>query len=505
MLKDGKIYVAVSGEKELYLLPRMANRHGIITGATGTGKTVTLKVLAESFSDLGVPVFLSDVKGDLTGTCVPGKETEDMKERIARFGISDIFRFSSYPTRFWDIFGEKGHPVRVTISGMGPVLLSRMLGLTDAQSGVLNVVFRVADENGLLLYDLKDLNAIVRYVGDNRTEFSAEYGNIAPASVNGILRTILQFENEGGDALFGLPELDIKDLMTTDDAGRGYINVLESEKLINSPGVYSIFLLWLMTELFEKLPEAGDPEKPVIVFFFDEAHLLFEEAPGTLIQKIKQVVRLIRSKGVGVYFVTQSPSDIPDSVLSQLSNKIQHALRAYTPKEQKALRAAAMSFRINPEFDTAKAISELGVGEAVVSFLDEKGVPVMAEKAKILPPQSMMGACDDHFVTEAINGSELESKYREPEDPESAYEIIEAARETLAAEKKKEEKKYSSGLTKVTGRAGKAAVSSVSRSISSSIVNSLTGGKAVSPSTALKRAATSALNTIMRGFFGNIK
>ncbi|MBR5767687.1 MAG: DUF853 family protein [Clostridia bacterium] len=486
----------------------MANRHGIITGATGTGKTVTLKVMAESFSDLGVPVFLSDVKGDLTGTCVPGADSDDMRERIGRFGIKEDFRYCGYPTRFWDIFGEAGHPVRVTVSGMGPMLLSRLFGLTDAQTGVLNIVFRIADENGLLLYDIRDLNAMLRFVSENREEFQKTYGSIMPVSVGAIQRALLEFENEGGEAIFGLPELDINDFMVRDGDGRGYINVLESSKLIQSPNVYAIFLLWLMTELFEKLPETGDPDIPKLVFFFDEAHVLFENAPRTLVQKITQIVKLIRSKGVGVYFISQSPSDVPDAVLSQLSNKIQHRLNAYTPKEQRALRAAATSYRANPEFDTAEAISNLGTGEALVSFLDEKGIPSVAKKACVLPPQSLIGPCDAGVLDAVVAESELEAKYREPSDPESAYEIIEKANAEL-----EKEKKYSSGLTKKTEKAGKAAANSIGRSISTSIVNTLTGGKAVSAKTAAKRAVTSALNSVIgprissifRGIFGNIK
>ena len=388
MFTDNKIWLAQS-DKRLFLLPNMANRHGLIAGATGTGKTVTMKVMAESFSEMGVPVFLADIKGDLTGMCKPGKDSADMQARIQRFGIED-FSYHGYPTRFWDIFGEVGHPVRVTVSSMGPVLLSRLLGLTEIQSGVLNIVFKVADDNGLLLLDLKDLRAMLQFVGENRAEFTVEYGNVSAASIGAIQRALLAFEQEGGELFFGEPELDITDWMATDVNGRGYINVLSSQKLIQSPTVYATFLLWMLTELFERLPEVGDLDKPKMIFFFDEAHLLFNGMPKALLQKIVQVVKLIRSKAVGVYFISQSPSDIPGDVLAQLSNRVQHALRAYTPDEQKAVRAAARAFRANPAFKTEDAIMELGVGEALVSFLDEEGIPSIVERASILPPQSLM-------------------------------------------------------------------------------------------------------------------
>ncbi len=429
MFKDGKIWIANS-DKRLFLLPKMANRHGIISGATGTGKTITMKVLAESFSDMGVPVFFSDVKGDLSGMCEPGRDTEDMRKRIERFGI-DGWEYKAYPTRFWDIFGEQGTPVRVTVSDMGPQLLSRLLNLTEVQTGVMNVVFRVADENGLNLIDFKDLRAMVQFVGDNRKEFTTEYGLVSTASIGAIQRALLEFSNEGGEIVFGEPALDIRDWMRTDYDGRGYINILNSSRLINSPKVYATFLLWMLTALFEKLPEVGDLEKPRIIFFFDEAHVLFDDAPKTLVQKIVRVVKLIRSKGVGVYFVTQSPSDIPDEVLAQLGNRIQHCLRAYTPNEQKAVRAAAKAFRVNLSFDTEEALMALGTGEALVSFLDPKGVPAIVENAKILPPQSLMGATDFERIDSVIASDELEFKYRERLDRESAYEIIAAARREM--------------------------------------------------------------------------
>lgn len=429
MYSDKKIWIAQS-DKNLYLLPEMANRHGLIAGATGTGKTVTMKVLAESFSDMGVPVFLQDIKGDLSGMCKKGADSEDMQERIARFGIEG-FQYHSYPTRFWDIFGEQGHPVRVTVSDMGPTLLARLLGLTEVQTGVLNVTFRVADDNGLLLLDLKDLRAMLQFVGDNRAEFTTMYGNVSAASVGAIQRALLQFEDEGGEIFFGEPMLDIRDWMRTDLDGRGYINILNAVRLIQSPKVYATFLLWMLTELYETLPEVGDLEKPRMIFFFDEAHLLFDDAPKALVQKIVQIVKLIRSKGVGVYFITQSPSDIPNDVLAQLSNRVQHALRAYTPAEQKSVRAAAKTFRVNPAFDTEEAIMELGVGEALVSFLDEKGIPTICERAFILPPQSLMGAADEKTVNKLILSDEFDAKYRETVDRESAYEIIMQANEEL--------------------------------------------------------------------------
>ena len=564
MLNDRKIWLAQS-DKNLYLLPAMANRHGLIAGATGTGKTITMKVMAESFSDLGVPVFMADVKGDLSGMCRPGADSENMRSRIARFGMEN-FQYKAYPTRFWDIFGEKGHPVRVTISEMGPVLLSRLFNLTEVQTGVLNIVFKVADEHGLLLLDLKDLRAMLQYVGDNRAEFTTMYGNVSSASVGAIQRALLSFEGEGGGLFFGEPALDIRDWMRTDIDGRGYINILSSDRLIQSPTVYSTFLLWMLTELFEKLPEVGDLDKPRMIFFFDEAHLLFDGAPKALVQKIVQVVKLIRSKGVGVYFISQSPSDIPNDVLAQLSNRVQHALRAYTPDEQKAVRAAARSFRKNPGFDTEEVLMALGVGEALVSFLDEEGVPSVAERAFILPPQSLMGPAEERAVQSLIVSDEFDLKYRENVDRESAYESLvraneelelrrrqegaaaaaekqrqkeeaqaqrqrlkqEAAaekqrqREAAAAEKQRlkeeaaaqrEAEKEAERRKKTFQRAASNAASSVARSVSSNIVNSIIGGKTVSTGTMAKRAATNALSSVMRegsqsiirGLFGNRK
>ena len=451
MYKDKKIWLAQS-DKNLFLLPNMANRHGLIAGATGTGKTITMKVMAESFSDMGVPVFMADVKGDLSGMCRKGQDSEDMQRRIARFGI-DGFEYRSYPTRFWDIFGENGIPVRVAVSEMGPVLLSRLLGLTEVQQGVLNIVFRVADDNELLLIDLKDLRAMVQFVGDHRAEFTTMYGNVSSASIGAIQRALLAFEDEGGELFFGEPSLNIKDWMRTDNDGRGYINVLSSQRLIQSPTVYGTFLLWMLTELFEKLPEVGDLEKPRMIFFFDEAHLLFSDCPKALVQKIVQVVKLIRSKGVGVYFISQSPSDIPNDVLAQLSNRVQHALRAYTPAEQKAVRAAAKAFRENPEFDTEAALMELGVGEALVSFLDEDGIPGIVERARILPPQSLMGAAEDGAVAKAVAADEFDLKYREAIDRESAYEVITAAKEELERKQAEEEEAAAAEKQRLGGTA----------------------------------------------------
>ena len=430
MIKDGKIWMAKAGDKDLYILPQMANRHGLIAGATGTGKTISMKVMAESFSDMGVPVFFSDVKGDLTGMCVPGLDTEDMRGRIERFGIEG-WQYKAYPTCFWDLFGENGHPLRVTVSGLGPMLLSRLLNLSDVQEGVLNIAFKVADDQGLLLLDMKDLRAMLQYIGDNRDEYTTMYGNVSTSSVGAIQRALLAFEQEGGLDMIGEPALDIRDWIKTDINGRGYINILSAARLIRSPMSYGTFLLWMLTELYEKLPEVGDLEKPRMVFFFDEAHTLFDDTPKALQNKIVQVVKLIRSKGVGVYFVTQNPGDIPGEVLQQLQNRIQHGLHAYTPAEMKGIKAAAESFRVNPEFNTEEALQSLGTGEALVSFLDEKGVPMIVEKAKILPPQSLMGAADPAKVSQQILAGEFELKYREPVDRESAYEIIMRAAQQL--------------------------------------------------------------------------
>ena len=415
--------IARHQDKELALLPQLANRHGCITGATGTGKTVTLQVLAQALSNIGVPVFLSDVKGDLSGLAKAGSLSPKMKERLDSLKIDEP-AWAGCPVTFWDVFGEKGHPVRATISDLGPVLLARMLNLNEIQQGVLQLVFKIADDNGLLLLDLKDLRTMLQHVGENAAQFQTEYGNISAASIGAIQRGLIAIDEQGGDRFFGEPMLNIEDFLQTDAKGKGMVNILCADKLLNSPRLYAIFLLWMLSELFELLPEVGDLEKPKLVFFFDEAHLLFDEAPKALLQKIEQVVRLIRSKGVGVYFVTQNPLDIPDTVLGQLGNRVQHALRAYTPRDQKAVQAAAETFRPNPQIDTAQAITELGVGEALVSFLDEKGRPHIVERAFIVPPASQIGPISDAERSEIIANSLIAGVYEKAVDRESAYEKI---------------------------------------------------------------------------------
>lgn len=422
MLSKDKIWIAKS-EIPIYLLPQMANRHGLIAGATGTGKTVTLKVLAESFSDRGVPVFLADIKGDLAGLAAPGINSPKLQERITRLGM-DNFSYKAYPVRFWDLFGEGGHPVRTTVSEMGALLLARLLGLNDTQTGIMNIVFRIADEKGLLLLDLKDLRAMIQYVGDHAKEFTLDYGNISPQSIGAILRSLITLEDQGGTCFFGEPSLDIFDWMQTTRDGKGYINILHSVKLFHTPALYSTFLLWMLSELFETLPEVGDMDKPKMVFFFDEAHLLFEDAPKVLLQKIEQVVRLIRSKGVGVYFITQNPADLPQDVLGQLGNRIQHALRAYTPSELKKVKAAAQAFRPNPQFDTETVITELATGEALISCLDEEGRPGIVERGFILPPQSQLGPIDEATRSRILTASPMSGKYDRMFDRESAYELL---------------------------------------------------------------------------------
>ncbi|MBI4988724.1 MAG: DUF853 family protein [Rhodocyclales bacterium] len=425
------LVIAKSGELELALLPALANRHGLITGATGTGKTVTLQVLAERLSSIGVPVFMADVKGDLSGLAAAGSITPKLKERLQAHGIAEP-QPTAFPAVFWDVFGESGHPVRATVSDMGPLLLGRLLNLNDTQAGVLQIVFRIADDNGLLLLDLKDLRAMVQHVGENAKQFTTEYGNVSAASVGAIQRALLQIEEQGGGSFFGEPMLDIADLMQT-DGGKGVVNILAADKLLNAPRLYSTFLLWLLAELFEQLPEAGDLDKPKLVFFFDEAHLLFNEAPPALLEKIEQVVRLIRSKGVGVYFITQNPLDVPETVLGQLGNRVQHALRAFTPRDQKAVKTAAQTLRQNPKLDTETAITELAVGEALVSFLDEKGRPSVVERAFILPPASRIGPLTAEERNAAIRGSLLYGHYEKAVDRESAYEKLKA-RAAQAAE-----------------------------------------------------------------------
>jgi DNA double-strand break repair helicase HerA and related ATPase len=413
------------GEKDLFLLPRMANRHGLVAGATGTGKTVTLQVMAEHFSRIGVPVFLADVKGDLAGVSQPGAPSPKLQERLALLKIKD-HAFDGSPVTFWDIFGEQGHPVRATVSDMGPLLLSRLLNLNDIQSGVLSIVFRIADDNGLHLLDFKDLRAMAQYAGDHAGEFETDYGRVSPASIGAIQRGLLTLDEQGADLFFGEPALELEDLMQTDAAGRGQINILAADKLMLMPRAYSTFLLWLMAELFERLPEVGDQDKPRLVFFFDEAHLLFADAPQALLEKIEQVVRLIRSKGIGIYFVTQNPLDIPDVILGQLGNRVQHALRAFTPRDQKAVRSAAETFRQNPKVDVETEITQLGTGEALVSFLDEKGQPGIVERAFVLPPQGRIGPITPPERQAVIQGSLVFGHYEKAVDRESAYELLKA-------------------------------------------------------------------------------
>jgi DNA helicase HerA-like ATPase len=410
-------------ETSLYLLPAMSNRHGLIAGATGTGKTVTLQVIAESFSRIGVPVFAADVKGDLSGISQPGVENPKIADRVKKLKLTD-FSFAGCPVTFWDVFGEQGHPVRATVSEMGPLLFSRLLNLNEIQSGVLTAVFKIADDQGLLLLDLKDLQAMLQYVAANAKQFQTQYGNISAASVGAMQRGLLALEQQGGDKFLGEPALNLDDLMQTDGNGHGVVNILAADKLINSPKLYATFLLWLLSELFERLPEVGDVEKPKLVFFFDEAHLLFSDLPKVIEDKVHQVVRLVRSKGVGVFFVTQNPIDVPDGILGQLGNRVQHAVRAFTPKDQKAVKAAAQTFRTNPAINIEQVILELGVGEALVSLLDEKGTPAMVERALVCPPRSQIGPITPAQRQQIIHESLVAGVYEQPVDRESAYERL---------------------------------------------------------------------------------
>ena len=425
------ILVAKHGDIECHLLPALANRHGLITGATGTGKTITLQTLAENFSKMGVPVFMADVKGDLTGITQKGSLSPKLAAIIKERGLPEPQPLVC-PATLWDVFGEQGHPVRATVSDMGPLLLSRMLALNETQQGVLTLVFKIADDHGLALLDLKDLRAMLQYVADNASEFQTEYGNVSAASVGAIQRGLLQIEEQGGDRFFGEPMLNIQDFMQA-ERGMGVVNILTADKLMNAPRLYATFLLWMLSELFEQLPEVGDLDKPKLVFFFDEAHLLFKDAPPALVQRIELVVRLVRSKGVGVYFVTQNPLDIPDTVLAQLGNRVQHALRAFTPRDQKAVKAAASTFRPKPALDTQAAIMELGVGEALVSFLDAKGSPLPVERAKVCPPRSRLAPLDEAARKTAVERSAIFGKYEDAQDRESAYEKLAAAKAKPAA------------------------------------------------------------------------
>jgi hypothetical protein len=424
------LLIAKNATTDLVLLPQMANRHGLITGATGTGKTVTLQTLAEHFSSIGVPCFMSDVKGDLSGVSQPGGGNAKVEERVASLKLED-FKYQSCPVTLWDPFGASGHPVRATVSDMGPLLLGRMLDLNETQNGVLNLVFKVADDNGLLLLDLKDLRAMLAYVGENAKQFTTDYGNVSSASIGAIQRGLLALESQGGEQIFGEPMLNIADLIQT-DKGRGIINILSADTLMQSPKMYATLLLWLLSELFEHLPEAGDLDKPKLVFFFDEAHLLFTDAPDALVEKIEQVVRLIRSKGVGVFFVTQNPADVPDKILSQLGNRVQHALRAFSARDQKAVKAAAETMRDNSNLDEAAVITELGVGEALVSFLDEKGRPGVVERAFIVPPEGQLGPITDAQRRQLMQSSLVAGAYEKTVDRESAYESLKARAEQAA-------------------------------------------------------------------------
>lgn len=422
---QNRSFVAINDEKEICFIPKMANRHGLITGATGTGKTISLQILAETFSDMGVPVFAADMKGDLSGVAKIGGNKESVTKRVENFKLPEKgFEYKNFPVQFWDVFGEQGHPIRATMSSLGPILLERLLMLNDTQGAVLNLIFKIADENDLLLLDLKDLQKMLQYVGENRAQFTTQYGNISSQSIGAIQRNLGRLETEGGNVFFGEPELNISDLLKTDNRGKGIINILAADKLMNSPRIYTTFLLWLLSDLFENLPEVGDLEKPKLVFFFDEAHMLFNDMPKILLEKVEQIIRLIRSKGVGVYFITQNPADIPETVLGQLGNRIQHALRAYTPNDQKAVKVAANTFRPNPKFSTEKVITELGTGEALVSFLDEKGAPNPVERAFILPPQGQIGPITLQERTQIMQSSLLYGVYEKGIDRISAFEII---------------------------------------------------------------------------------
>lgn len=490
------------GEANVYLNPRYANRHGLIAGATGTGKTISLQGLAEGFSRIGVPVFMADIKGDLTGISKPGNPNPKVEERVSKIGISD-FRFEGYPTVIWDLSGERGHPVRATVSDMGPLLLARLLDLNDTQEGVLNIAFKFADDQGMLLLDMKDLRAILQYMSENSKTFQGAYGNVSSASIGAIQRQLLVLEQQGAENFFGEPALDLWDFMRTGTNGYGNVNILAADKLINTPRLYATFLLWLLSELFENLPEVGDMDKPRLVFFFDEAHLLFNDAPKALIDKVEQVVKLIRSKGVGIYFITQTPLDVPESVLGQLGNRIQHALRAFTPRDQKAVRTAAETFRQNPNIDVAATIMEMGVGEALVSVLEEKGTPSIVQRTLIRPPQSRIGPVTDAERAELLRTSPFTGRYDTISDRESAYELLQkrtaqaaaeaAAEETAQAEEKaaaaerKSARRYDNSNTReessmlgdiaegLLKNAVKAATSSAGRRIGTQIVRGILG------------------------------
>jgi DNA helicase HerA-like ATPase len=463
----------------LGLLPRMANRHGLIAGATGTGKTVTLRVLAEHFSRIGVPVFMADVKGDLSGMAKAGGDHPKVMERVATLGLDD-FVPQGFPVVFWDLFGEQGHPVRTTVSEMGPLLLGRLLDLNPTQTGILTLVFKVADDQGMLLLDLKDLQSMIRFVGDNAKDFRTTYGNVSSASIGAIQRSLLSLEQQGAESFFGEPALNLDDLMQTDADGLGAINILAADRLIQTPKIYATFLLWLISELFENLPEVGDPAKPRIVFFFDEAHLLFDDPPEALLDKIEQVVRLIRSKGVGIYFVTQNPLDVPDAILGQLGNRVQHALRAFTPRDQKAVRAAAQTFRPNPPLDVEQVITELGVGEALVSCLDAKGIPAPVEQALICPPASRLSLLDIQERKQVRNDSIIGTVYDQEVDRNSAYEQLTARalkqeKETPKQTRGSRSRKKTTSAGDVFGAAAKSAARSIGTQVGHQLIRGLLG------------------------------
>lgn len=476
LLKDDAIYLgqSVGADKAQQYLPlKWGNRHGLIAGATGTGKTVTLQGLAEGFSNAGVPVFMSDVKGDLSGLCQPSEMQDFLVKRANDIGLADEYKSQAFPTIFWDLFGEQGHPVRTTVSEMGPLLLARILELNDTQEGVLNIAFRVADEQGLLLLDLKDLRALLNELVNQRAEISAKYGNVAPQTIAAIQRNLLRLEDQGAGDFLGEPALQLSDFMKTDIDGKGHINILAADRLMQSPRLYATFLLWMLSELFEELPEAGDSDKPKLVFFFDEAHLLFNDAPKSLLEKVEQVVRLIRSKGVGIFFITQNPADVPETVLGQLGNRVQHALRAFTPQQQKDIAKAAQTYRENPEFDVAEVITEMGVGEALVSTLEGKGTPSIVQRTLIRPPSAKLGPATAEAKRMMMQASSMGKKYDQTQDRESAYELLQKKAETAVAQAEKAQEAASK--TKAKGRSSnrqtvaEAAVKSAVRSMSSQV------------------------------------
>jgi len=503
--EENKMWIA-TGKEPIYMNPKMVNRHGLIAGATGTGKTVSIRVLAETFSDMGVPVFLADIKGDVSGMCKAGEPNKHVDERVQSMNIQN-FTYSAYPVRFFDVFGKKGIPVRTTISDMGPVLIARILGLNDTQEGVLQIIFKIADDNGFLLIDLKDLKAMVQHAGEHAKEYTTTYGNISAQSIGAIQRSLLTLSSNGGEIFFGEPELDLHDWLVCDESGRGYINILDCVTLIQNPLLYSTFLLWMLSTLYEMMPEAGDLDKPKMVFFFDEAHLLFSDAPKALLQKIEQVARLIRSKGIGIYFITQSPSDIPDNVLSQLGNKVQHALRAYTPKDQKAVKAAAASFRPNPEFDSETVLGELQTGEALVSMLDENGAPMIVERAFMLPPGSFLGVAEQELIDKLTQNCPLYAKYHDCVDRESAYEKLQhdaaaeqqkQQQEALEAERQKDQEAKAKEYERQQRQQPRSNSRGRSGNAASGMMNSVLKG-------AFGQIGREVSKDLVRGFFGNLK